>query len=331
MRHTVRLAAVQARLSPEAYASAEAFADRTEAFVAAAVKGAPGPTLMAFPELYGLPLLLTAAGAGAALQGSLRGALLQLGRRRAGAWLLAALRHPRQGVLAAPYHDLAVAAHQLWAGTFADLARRYQVTILAGSAFLPTVGYEAARGWHVADPAVHNLALLFGPNGALLARSHKVFLTAGAERRSGLQRGRLSELPVVATPVGRVAVAICLDGWYHHLLDHLDGRGAQLLLQPSANPAAWSRRWPPDPRLSEGEAWLQRGLSHGLQGRVHLRYALNPMLVGALPPLSFEGQSSIVSRRQGSAVQLEQLAPDAAAEALLIADVPHPDQLGSPW
>jgi hypothetical protein len=26
-----------------------------------------------------------------------------------------------------------------------------------------------------------------------------------------------------------------------------------------------------------------------------------------------------------------QLAPDAAAEALLIADVPHPDQLGSPW
>lgn len=331
MANRVRIVAVQAELHPERYRSPEAFVDRTEALVAAAVEGAPGPTLVAFPELYAMPLLFTAAGVGGELSRSLPVALATLARRRGWRWLAMALRHPRSGVLAAPYRDLGVAAHRLWVDTFSDLARRYRVTLVAGSALLPTVGFEAARGWHAVDDRVHNVALLFGPNGALLARSRKVHLTAGLERRIGLRRGSPLELPVVATPVGRVAIAVCLDGWYHPLLEQLDGQGAQVLVQPSANPASWSRRWPADPRLSEGEAWLQRGLALGLQRRAHLRYAINPMLVGGIAPLAFEGVSTLWTRVGDQEVRLEQSAPDPAREALVIADVPHPDEAGGPW
>jgi hypothetical protein len=109
-----------------------------------------------------------------------------------------------------------------------------------------------------------------------------------------------------------------------------------VLVQPSANAADWSRRWPPDPRLSEGEAWLRLGLRAGLVGRANLRYGVNPMLVGDLPPLAMRGRSTVVVRlaEDGAAPAdgvwgpqhgVLAIAPDAEQEALVVADVPHPD------
>jgi predicted amidohydrolase len=90
--------------------------------------------------------------------------------------------------------------------------------VVAGSAFLPEVEEEAARGTHVVDARVHNVACAFGPGGTSLGRSRKVFLAPGGESRAGLRRGRVADLPVLDTPVGRVAVAVCLDGWFDGVL-----------------------------------------------------------------------------------------------------------------
>ena len=333
----VRLAAVQPRWRAEDYASAERFAARVRELCAAAVAGAPGPALVAFPELWALPLLITAGGAADRLADGLWAAAGSIARRRALRWLGAAVRHRRSPVRAA-YADLAVGAFEAWTGAFAGAARACGATVVAGTGFFPTVGYEAARGLHVVDPRVTNLALAFSPEGAIVARASKVFLTEGLERRVGLARGRVEDLPVVATPVGRVAIAVCLDGWYHHVLERLDGLGAQVLVQPSANAADWGRRWPPDPALSEGEAWLVRGLRAGLAGRAHLRYGVNPMLVGDLSPLAVRGRSTVVARVPGPAPDppadgawgaahgILALAPTPDAEALVVADVPHPDE-----
>ena len=336
MGSRVRLAAVQPRWRAADYASAERFADRVAELTLRAVAGAPGPALVAFPELWALPLLATAGGVGERLVDGLWAAVRTLLRRRGARWTAQALRR-RWRWSDAAYADLAVAAYAMWTEAFAHAARATGATLVAGSGFFPTVVFEAARGLHVADPRVHNLALVFSPSGAVVARAPKVFLTEGLERRVGLARGRLEDLPVVDTPVGRVAVAVCLDGWYHHVIERLDGLGAQVLVQPSANAASWTRPWPPDPAIDEGQAWLGRGLRAGLAGRAHLRYGVNPMLVGRLAPLALEGQSTVLARTALAVPAPDAgawtpahgvlgIAADPTAEDVVAVDVPHPDE-----
>ena len=337
MGRTVRLAAVQPRWRAEDYASAERFAERVLDLTARAVAGAPGPALVAFPELWALPLLATAGGVGERLDDGLWAAARVLLRRRGTRWTALALRR-RWRWSGAAYADLAVGAYAIWTEAFSQAARTTGATLVAGTGFFPTVAYEAARGLHVVDPRVHNLALVFAPSGAVVARAPKVFLTQGLERRVGLAPGRLEDLPVVDTAVGRVAVAVCLDGWYHHVIERLDGLGAQVLVQPSANAASWDRPWPPDPSVDEGAAWLGRGLRAGLAGRAHLRYGVNPMLVGNLPPLALEGRSTVVARTarlvpapDGGVWTAEQgvlgMAAGPTDEDVVAVDVPHPDEV----
>jgi predicted amidohydrolase len=334
---SIRLVAVQARWRPADYASPEAFAGRVRDLCLRAVEGAPGPALVAFPELWALPLLATAGGVADRLPAGLRAVVNELGRRHAARWTRTSLRRRWWHWSTAAYQELGVGAYDLWTQAFSAAARASGATLVAGSGFFPTIAYEAARGLHVVDPRTTNLALAFSPGGAVVARAAKVFLTDGLERRVGLAHGRVEDLPVVPTPVGRLALAVCLDGWYHHVLERLDGLGAQVLVQPSANMADWERRWPPDGRFSEGEAWLRLGLRAGIAGRANLRYGVNPMLVGDLPPLSPRGRSTVVARvaeadgagpadgRWGPEHGVVAIAPDAEGEALVIADVPHPD------
>ena len=338
MPSTIRLVAVQACWRAEDYATPEAFAERVRDLCLRAVDGAPGPALVAFPELWSLPLLATVGGVAARLPAGLRSVVIELGRRHGARWTRMALRRRWWRWSTAAYADLGVEAYGLWTQAFSAAARASGATLVAGSGFFPTIAYEAARGVHVVDPRTTNLALAFAPGGAVVARASKVFLTDGLERGVGLARGRVEDLPVVPTPVGRLALAVCLDGWYHHVLERLDGLGAQVLVQPSANVADWERPWPPDPRLSEGEAWLRLGLRAGIAGRANLRYGVNPMLVGDLPPLSPRGRSTVVARgtapsgalpadgRWGPEHGVLAIAPDAEGEALVIADVPHPDE-----
>ena len=295
-----------------------------------------GPRLVAFPELIALPLLLTAAGDGEALAArDASGALLRLARRDGVRWLDSAWRSRRLGP-SAVYGTYAIEAYRIWHDTFAAAARAADAVVVAGTAFLPDVDEEPSRGWHVRDHGVQNAALTFSPSGHLLARTAKVHLMPGAERRVGLRRGRLDDLHPVATPVGRVGVAVCLDGFHDRVLGTLDGRGTQIVVQPSANDADWERPWPSDPGRREGEGWLDEGLRHRIQARGSLRYGVNPMLVGDVLGLRPRGRSSIVVNRSGPGAALTcldeprwpgllALAPDAEHEAIVRARVPHPD------
>ncbi len=338
----IRLAAVQFRWCPEDYASGEAFARRVTDLCLRAVEGAPGPTLIAFPELIGLPLLATAGGVAELLPRGLFAAVGQMARQRWPAWLTLALRR-RWNPVSAAYADLAPEAHRLYQLAFSAAARASGATVVAGSAFLPTVSQEAARGLHVVDPRPRNQAYVFAANGALLARSAKAYLTDGLERRIGLVPGRVEDLTVVPSPVGRLAVAVCLDAFYHHVVERLDGLGCQVLVQPSANDASWDRPWPAHRQRSEGDAWLGLGLRAVVQQRAQIRYGLNPMLVGEMAPLSPQGRSSVVGPATDPLAAtgadlagladvpgpmpelgLLAIAPDATNEAIVIADLPHP-------
>lgn len=302
----VHLIAVQADMRPAHYATAAAFREKVLALADRAVDGLDGeaPRLLAFPEAIGMPLPLLldeppAAGLGAALAG--------LVRRHGVAALRAALRH-RVGPLRGLHAARAVAAHAAYVDAFAAAARAANATVVAGSALLPRVEEEPSRGLHVEDARPANVSFVFSPLGGELARIPKTYLTPGAESRAGLRRARPEELQPVETPFGRVGVALCLDAFYESVVARYDGLGCRVLVQPSANRAPWERPWPPDPALREGEAWLRHGLRARLQGRLHLRYGVNPMLVGGALGLEPRGRSAIVADAR--------CVPDARLEGL---------------
>jgi len=290
--------AVQAALSEDPYRSAAHLAAWTMRLAQDALAALPddrGEVLLAFPEAIAMPLLFTLGDADR-VTGS--ATVLEAARRSLrGRWgeVLAAAWHHRAIGPAAVHLARALEVHDAYVNAFRAVARETGATVVGGSAFLPEIDVEAARGPHVTARRVHNVAYTFAPGGALLGRSRKVYLTPGLESRLGLRRGRVEDLPVMEAPFGRLAVAVCLDGWYEGVVAALDAGGAQVIVQPSANDAPWARRWPPDASLTEGEAWLQHGLRALLQDRVNLRYGVNPMLVGGVFGFRPQGRSSILA------------------------------------
>jgi predicted amidohydrolase len=286
----INLVAVQAEMSLEDYASAEVFRQKILALTEQAVAGLPPyPTLVAFPELIGFPLLLTLQGKGPDLSSTIKDVLMHHWKKLfQEAWY-----HKYLGA-SLVYLPFALPAYQAYVSAFSEAAKTFGVTLVAGSSLLPYISHEPSLGLHIANPRVHNTAFTFGPNGKLLGQSQKVHLTPGLESRLGIARGRLQDLQVLHTPVGKVGLAICLDAFHDSVIGHLDGLGAEIIVQPTANNALWNRPWPKDTALSEGDAWFRYGLKETLRESLNVRYGVNPMLVGELWELKFEGVSSIV-------------------------------------
>jgi predicted amidohydrolase len=317
----INLVAVQAQISLSVYKSPETFRRWVLEMTEEAVKGLPAaPTLVAFPEMIGFPLLLTLADEGMlqdktlmqALQRFLKGNWLEL--------LQQAIKYCHFSASAA-FLAAAVPAYLAYKNAFAESAKTFGVTLVAGSSLLPHITEEASRGTHITNPKVYNTSFVFSPTGQLLGRSQKIYLTPGMESRLGLSCGQLADLQVLQTPVGRVGVPICLDAFYTSVIDQLDGLGAEIIVMPSANPLTWQGRWAVNPTLSEGEAWMKYGLSQQLQNRLHICYGVNPMLVGQVWDIAFEGCSSLIQKTEDGSTKLLAQAGNATSRGFVRATV----------
>lgn len=289
---TIFLSAVQTKLEPEAYSSETAFNAwiLEQTGLALASRDPSDPALVAFPELIGLPLLFYLNRKTQA--NSVQNAALELLRSD---WL-GALRlsiTQRYFSVSSLILPRAVQMHRTLLSAFSSAAQRHNAHIVGGSSFLPLVDVEAALGLHIANPRVRNVSYLFTPSGRLLHRSAKLNLTGGIESRLGLTRE--SAVTSSRTALGEITTLICFDAFFDSLVARADALGASILVQPSANAAAWAGAWSADAKLLEGQEWLARGLPTLIQNRVNLRYGVNPMLVGKLFDLTFEGCSSITA------------------------------------
>lgn len=315
----VNLIAVQPEMTLENYQSASSFRQKIMGLCEEAVSGLPrAPTLMAFPELIGFPLLLGLQTNGGNLVQSIKKVLMR-------SWseiLLGAFQHRYLG-LSLIYLPSSLEAYGVYTSAFREAARTFEVTIVAGSSLLPYITHEPSLGLHIANPRVYNTSFVFSPRGQLLGQSQKVHLTPGLESRMGINRGRLQDLQLIHTPVGKLAVAICLDAFHDTVIGHFDGLGAEIIVQPSANNASWTRAWPKDPNLTEGEAWFRYGLLKTLSAAQHLRYGVNPMLVGDLWDLRFEGLSSIVQVQSHQTTVISQATTVKEALVRATVDVHH--------
>jgi hypothetical protein len=202
--------------------------------------------------------------------------------------------------------------------TLSRLAVKYQATIVAGT-IAPDVrrstdrreirrwGRAGAESVYVpTGPEVYNTALVFGPDGALLGRVNKVFLTASDRDQLDLTPGRLEDAQVISTPAGRLGVASSLDAFTPQYVRHLDAAGAEVVVQPDANDTRWAgltretRQWQP-------QDWLTSVLGSIQPKYPNLRYNVCAMQTGNLFEIPFDGQSSISAQRDEA---LPKPAPD---------------------
>lgn len=290
------LAAVQTKLEAEAYRTSAAFGAwiLEQAKWAVRDKNPNEPALIAFPEMIGLPLLLFLERSSKA--STARDAILELARERGLQAVWSALRYGNLS-LSSLVLPRALQVFDAYTTAFARAARETSSFIVGGSALLPTLEFEAARGLHIADGRVCNVSFMFTPSGTVLSRTPKRNLTGGLESSLGLTRGSLEAIMPSQTALGPITTLICFDAFFETLLERTDALGTRILVQPSANAARWDGPWTADDTLIEGTEWLRRGPVARIQGRTNLRCVVNPMLTGSLLDVSFEGRSSIAINR----------------------------------
>ncbi|GGK38260.1 carbon-nitrogen hydrolase family protein [Deinococcus malanensis] len=294
-----RVVAVQPKWHAQDFTSAAAFRRwmRTQLEQARPHLSADRPTLVVLTELNGLPLVL---------RGAPWAPRLSTFERAAAALFLARLASALPLMLReriSPVRALQLAGSEpntrLYLHTCRDLAREYGVYLCCGSTPMPRY---VRHGRHLKrEPGVlTNQTVLLGPQGNLIGATDKVHLTPAEERAGGdLTPGRLDELRVFPTPVGDLGVAISLDAFRGDVIGRLEAQGCTVLLQPDANGAPWTslEGLPPDPQQVRDQpvAWLESSWTATTGGR-SIRYAVNPMVVGNLLDLTFDGQSAITGR-----------------------------------
>jgi len=324
----VDLFAVQARVSAATYASERAFRSAMALLVerCVAVRSPGVPALAVFPEYVATFLALAPLGLVGRFMPTTTAATAASVLVRPFAFarslLRARPRRPEIAALLAVGPDVA----RVYERTFAELARQSAMTIVAGSALLPGD-----------DGRVYNTSLTFAPDGALVATTRKVNLVWNVEDVLGLSAGRAEDLPVAATPAGRVGTLICYDGFavphttreptFCAVGATLAARGAELVANPAANPWPWDGAWiyrrAGDSTLRR-QQWAREGMRAQLRTMQGVRYAITAHLVGSVLDQRFDGRSEILGREpDGSATVLAE-ALSATADEIVHARVPHP-------
>lgn len=99
---------------------------------------------------------------------------------------------------------------------FGELARRHNLYIVAGL---------LERDRHL----MYNVAVLLGPDGAIVGKYRKVALPR-SEIAGGISPG--SDYPVFQTRFGKVGMMVCYDGFFPAVARNLAARGAEVIAWP---------------------------------------------------------------------------------------------------
>lgn len=266
--------AVQMRYRLEDYRNADSFRERVVGIIHTVRQRVPkGELIIVFPEDVGLGLIFaqdfvrvqgskTMVEAGIRLME--RHQISAFGTEGGFAGATRALLRTLSPFIVRVYHEV-----------FSAAARAGNAWVVAGSA-------PIAQG-----DCVYNVCHTYNPKGERVLVQRKMNLVP-LEQEGGLNLcAAPCELPTVNTPAGTLGVLICLDGFYHELIDQYAKRGVHVLAMPSYNPLPWGKE--------EAQGW-EMGLLAGIQKHPDM-IGVNPMGVGGFFDVRAEGQSSIVAVR----------------------------------
>lgn len=286
------IACVQMKLNVEDYRTEQSFEAKIMDIMAQVRdQSGGGPLLVAFPEHLGTFCLLCNAPERVWSKPTFSKASTALVWHHAvavGHQMLVQRVTPVRALLLASSKEI----ERIYLGTFIKAAREFEAWIVAGS---------AALRWGQTN-RIYNTSPVITPTGHVVYRQHKVNLVE-MEGKAGLdlEPAPLNYVSAIQSPFGELGIAICLDAFHADLRKRLHGLGAKILVQPSANNGSWNE-W------QQGD-WLRSSYQAVAENK-EFDLAINPMLVGSLWDLEFEGQSSIIDqngyvRRAESATEEE--------------------------
>jgi len=288
----VRAIAVQAKWSASDYSSYESFRMKTKSLMSLAAKhmSSDDINLVVLPEHYGTPLILAASGVHLSGSEDFESAVKSAVSQRLPSLLWKRVTSGVsfvRGLFLECARDMALE----YFGLMTEMARTFHSYLVPGSIMLPDTASEKTLTPLGSD--VYNTALVVSPEGRVVGRQRKVHLI-DLECQKGLDAtpGKIEWIRSTDTEAGKLGVAICLDAYKDDVVGKLVSQGARILLQPSANPEKW-------------EDALKHGWEKGSLGMVQqyddLLYGINPMMVGEMFGLTFEGVSSITCKASRTA------------------------------
>jgi len=305
------LIAIEPSLTPADYRSAAALEAALARYLDMAQDAGAldGAAVAVFPEHAGTWLVAADAQAAIYRAGSIDGAMAGLALTRPVHTLAALARSSEDDrIAAALFRSRGAAMARNYQEIFSGLARRYAVTLVAGSIVLPDPRVEDGVITVNAAGPLHNVSAVFAPDGSVHeALARKVYpipseagFTAGAPA---------SPQPVFDTPAGALGVLICADSWHPDVYEGLTRRpdliAVPAYLQPSGVwDAPWGgyvTPWPEDaPRadagaLTEGDAWIAHSLPRRLTA-AGAEAGITAFLRGSLWDLGGDGQALATTR-----------------------------------
>ncbi len=272
------IACVQMKLNPDDYRTEQSFAAKVMGIMERIRQEAgEGPLLVAFPEHIGTFCILCNAPERIWSKPTFAQASSALLLHHAAAVLHQLIVH-RVSPVRALFLARAQELERIYLSPFVEAARRYEAWIVAGS---------GALRWGQTK-RVFNTAPVITPTGQVIYRQHKVNLVEMEQKKGlDLEPAPLNYVSAVQSPFGALGVAVCLDAFHGEVRDRLRHLGARILIQPSANNHPWDE-W-------QQEDWLRSSYA-AVAGNKEFELAINPMLVGRLWDIEFEGQSSIIDQ-----------------------------------
>ncbi len=142
-----------------------------------------------------------------------------------------------------------------------------------------------------ASRKVYNSAIIYNPDGELVTRVHKPYLTQTEEVDLALSYGPLESLRPVEVGPERFGIFTSKDAWMPPANDRLGLLGSTLQVQPEAF-SGWTitqhedqEEWLPDVLTQSGWAAVQKYPSY--------RYGAMPVLTGNFVGMSFDGQAVV--------------------------------------
>ncbi|WP_061260968.1 nitrilase-related carbon-nitrogen hydrolase [Leptospira interrogans] len=197
----------------------------------------------------------------------------------------------------------------IYSNTFSGMAKKWGVTIVAGSILLPEP-YILEGKIQIRNGALKNVSYVFLPDGRVAENSPEKIYPIEDEKPF-VAASTLKNLKIIQSPMGKIGVLVCADSWYPEVYEIFKKQNVNFVVVPSyvAPDGAMSEVWkgyngsknPTDIRLedvhriSEGEAWLK----YALAGRIlksGATHGMNVFLRGSLWDLGSDGEIILVHR-----------------------------------
>ncbi|MGC8672603.1 MAG: hypothetical protein ACP5TO_03755 [Thermoplasmata archaeon] len=153
---------------------------------------------------------------------------------------------------------------------------------------------KSEKKYFPVEDKVYNSCFLFDGKGNLMYKQDKVNLTQ-MEKDLNLDPNLKNKIKYFKINDKKFGIAISLDAFCIDYLNNL--YNADIIIQPDANPVKWNSfiengRWQP-------EEWMDSAY-YIAQRLPNVKFVLNPMMVGNIFDLNFEGQSSITKKAEKS-------------------------------